>query len=74
MLALAKLLAIFASVAAITAGGLFGWLILLDNLQAAQDPAREERLIIFGGGLGLSAIGFSALSGVVTLLHFWFPQ
>lgn len=74
MLALAKLLAIFASVAAMAAGGLFGWLIMLDNLQASQDPAREERLIIFGGGLGLLAIVLSALSGVVALLHFWLAQ
>jgi pyruvate/2-oxoacid:ferredoxin oxidoreductase beta subunit len=75
MLALANVLSICASVAAIAAGMLLGWLILLDNMRAAQDPAREEKLIIIGGGLGLAAIGLAALSGVLLLLHHsWWAQ
>lgn len=68
---LAILLAICASVAAFAAFVPFGWLVLLDNLQAQQDPVREERLIVICGGLCFVAIGLSVLSGVFWALDIW---
>jgi hypothetical protein len=71
MLTFADLLTNCASVAALVAIALLCWLILLDSLQAAQDPAREERVIIVGGCLILVAVAAIALRGVLVFLHAW---